>query len=476
MNNNLGKITALVLAVLIVVSAFSGLSFSAAESDDESIAVTGAEDYISAVGETVPETQPETEPETVPVDPEPVVGKVTNIVRNSKGTNLMEMEWDPVDGATGYYVYLCNADVSSVYKKLAAVTKTKYTITNLTQATQYYVGVSAYIKKDGKIYEGPQTVKKTATQPTPITGLTKWTSSTTLTMDWTVNTKATGYRIYRKEGSGAEKLVKTIYGYKNNEFADKNVKQGVKYTYRVKAFRDLYGTTYNSQTAPSLSFLAGLCAPDYSIASRCQRVNLTWNKNKYATHYEIYMSESPDNSKFKKIFTTPRLYYNTTKLTKGKTYYFRVLPIYQSGGTTITGTSLKKSAKVQASAYGTSTGSTYIEICIAQQHMWVYKNGTQIASTDVVTGTRYYSDTPKGYHYIYDKERNTTLVGADYASFVSFWMPFYGGCGIHDSSWRSSYGGSIYQTSGSHGCVNTPYSAVKTIYNNISIGTPVIIY
>ena len=461
MKKNFGKILAALLAVVIVMTAFCGLSFSAAEENDLS--------YTAIEPETEPETQPETEP---PV----VVGKVKNIVRTSKETNLMVMEWDPVPDATGYIVYLCNADVSSEYKKLASVKNTTYTIKNLTQATQYHVRVSAYISKNGEIIEGPQTTKKTATQPSTVTGLTKWQSSSTIRMDWNKNSKATGYRVYRKEGSGSEKLVKTIYGYKNNEYVDKSVKLGKTYTYRVKAFRDLYDTTYNSQQAPSLKFIAGLCAPDYSIASRCQRVNLTWNKNAYATEYEVYMSESPDNSTFKKVFTTPRLYYNTTKLTKGKTYYFRVLPIYKSGSTTITGTSLKKSAKIQASAYGISTGSTYIEICIAQQHMWVYKGGKQIASTNVVTGTRYYSDTPKGYHYVQDKARNTTLVGADYASFVNYWMPFYGGCGIHDASWRSSFGGSIYMTNGSHGCVNTPYSAVKTIYNNISVGTPVIIY
>ena len=94
--------------------------------------------------------------------------------------------------------------------------------------------------------------------------------------------------------------------------------------------------------------------------------------------------------------TTPRLYYNTTKLTNGKTYYFRILPIYQSGSTRITGTSVKKSVKVTASAYGEATGSTYIEICIAQQHMWVYKNGKQIATTDVVTGNYGDCDTPTG--------------------------------------------------------------------------------
>ena len=48
--------------------------------------------------------------------------------------------------------------------------------------------------------------------------------------------------------------------------------------------------------------------------------------------------------------------------------------------------------------------------------------------------------------------------------------------GLHDSSWRTEYGGDIYLTDGSHGCVNTPLDAIATIYNNITVGTLVVVY
>ena len=84
---------------------------------------------------------------------------------------------------------------------------------------------------------------------------------------------------------------------------------------------------------------------------------------------------------------------------------------------------------------------------------------------------------------IYNKERNRVLRGTkqpngkyEYESPVSYWMPFNKGIGLHDASWRSEFGGSIYKTRGSHGCVNTPYSAMKTIYENVKIGYPVVVY
>ena len=122
-------------------------------------------------------------------------------------------------------------------------------------------------------------------------------------------------------------------------------------------------------------------------------------------------------------------------------------------------------------------GNTYVEISIDRQHMWYYKNGKLIVETDVVTGNADgWHNTPRGFHSIYSRARNTTLSGPGYSSFVEYWMAFCGGCGIHDASWRSRFGGSIYKGDGSHGCVNTPISKVKIIYNNASVGTPVIVY
>ncbi len=55
-------------------------------------------------------------------------------------------------------------------------------------------------------------------------------------------------------------------------------------------------------------------------------------------------------------------------------------------------------------------------------------------------------------------------------------MPFNGDVGIHDMQTRAYFGGTIYLTNGSHGCVNTPYEQAQTIFNTVSVGTPVIVY
>lgn len=482
------------LAVIMLVCVFGAVGFSAEETaaDTDAEAVIASEPATDEIGADiaqvaatepseapteVPTEAPTAAPTEAPTEAPPVVGAVRNIDRTSFNSNSATLTWDAVEGATGYYIYYLNADRHKNFSKVADVKTNSCTVKSLRQGTQYHFRISAYIEKDGKIYEGAYTLKKTATQPAKVTGMTKWRSSNVLELEWDRNENATGYRIYRTsyDSDYKEILYKTVYGNSKTTFDDYSVTQGRTYKYRVKAFRELYGTSYSSDAATEY-FIAGLCGPDYTIVSRCKRVNLTWNRNPYATHYEVYFSDSPNNSSFTKIFTTPRLYYNTTQLTVGKTYYFRIRPIYQSGSTYITGTSNKKSAKVTASAYGYSTGSTYIEISIDQQHMWFYKNGERLVTTDVVTGNYGSNDTPKGYFDIYSKDTDTNLYGADYVSHVDYWMPFYGGYGIHDSSWRSEYGGSIYKGDGSHGCVNTPLSQVSRIYYNAPVGTPVIIY
>ncbi len=122
-------------------------------------------------------------------------------------------------------------------------------------------------------------------------------------------------------------------------------------------------------------------------------------------------------------------------------------------------------------------GDTYIEVDLTNQMMYYYENGRMRIDTPVVTGnTSLGRGTPEKVCYVYGKERNRTLRGEGYASFVNFWMPVYGGVGIHDSSWRGSYGGKIYKTNGSHGCINTPYAKVSKLYDMVEIGTPVIIF
>ena len=126
---------------------------------------------------------------------------------------------------------------------------------------------------------------------------------------------------------------------------------------------------------------------------------------------------------------------------------------------------------------GNDIGDTYVEIDYTNQRMWFYKDGELLVDTPIVTGNvSKKNGSPEGIFCVYNKEEKAVLKGEDYKTPVDFWMPFYDGVGIHDSKWRSTYGGAIYKTDGSHGSINTPWQQAKIIFENITVGTPIICY
>ena len=130
-----------------------------------------------------------------------------------------------------------------------------------------------------------------------------------------------------------------------------------------------------------------------------------------------------------------------------------------------------------ASRTGNDYGNTYVEINRTAQHLYFYVKGKLVVQSDFVSGNAAKGwSTPAGAYSITYKQRNATLKGQGYATPVSYWMPFNGGIGLHDANWRKTFGGTIYKTNGSHGCVNLPPAVAKTIYENISAGDPVLCY
>lgn len=146
-------------------------------------------------------------------------------------------------------------------------------------------------------------------------------------------------------------------------------------------------------------------------------------------------------------------------------------PIYASYGSSYSG--------------GSDIGSTYIEVDLSAQHMYFYRDGENILDSNFVSGNMKYKDrkTPAGVFHMAYKTTDFVLRGEkkpdgtyEYESPVKYWMPFNGGVGFHDASWRSSFGGDIYKTSGSHGCVNMPTDKAAQLYELIDTSIPILVF
>ncbi len=132
-----------------------------------------------------------------------------------------------------------------------------------------------------------------------------------------------------------------------------------------------------------------------------------------------------------------------------------------------------------------------LTISLSEQVIRAYEHGQQVFWTYTTTG-RPGLETDAGSFKVYWKVSPWTMhspwpKGSPYwypDSKVQMVMWFNGGDGIHDAYWRSRYGpgtnGPHYdptgEDTGTHGCVNVPYSNMVWLWDWTPTGTPVIVY
>lgn len=162
---------------------------------------------------------------------------------------------------------------------------------------------------------------------------------------------------------------------------------------------------------------------------------------------------------------------------KGKTKK-NVYPIYyKQGNYEFTGLASARSEK-------DDIGDTYLEVDLTNQQFWYYKKGKKKRSGYIVSGqtTSEARTTLPGVYKVWQKATNyrmkdTNADGESWDTTCNYWNRIaIVGIGMHDSTWRGAFGGDIYKYNGSHGCINMTYDDAKYIYDNVAMGTPVVMY
>ena len=126
---------------------------------------------------------------------------------------------------------------------------------------------------------------------------------------------------------------------------------------------------------------------------------------------------------------------------------------------------------------GRPYGGNYVEISLTDQYLWVYRDGDCVASTPIVSGCVADGNaTPTGVYEVTDLDTDCYLTGPTWEDYVNYWIGFYGNYGIHDASWRDTFGGDEYIYNGSHGCANLPVGNAGAVYDNVYVGMKVILY
>lgn len=122
-----------------------------------------------------------------------------------------------------------------------------------------------------------------------------------------------------------------------------------------------------------------------------------------------------------------------------------------------------------------------VVVDISDQRLFAFEEGLLVYTTPITSGKRGYG-TVQGDFSVTRKQQNRVLNSPfkdqKYRLYVDYWIEFFPKYGIHDACnskncWRKEFGGPDYVTRGSHGCVNTPYDAVKWLYEWSKEGTAV---
>ncbi len=147
--------------------------------------------------------------------------------------------------------------------------------------------------------------------------------------------------------------------------------------------------------------------------------------------------------------------------------------------------------KVLQQAMSNTLPEKAITISLKEQTLRAYLHGQQVFSTYVTTGRPGLETDPGSFH-VYLKA-SPWIMKSPWPRGSKWWYPdtpvkmtlwFNGGAAIHDASWRAYYGpGTEYPhydpfgaDTGTHGCVNVPYSNMVWLWNWTPSGTPVVVY
>ena len=244
------------------------------------------------------------------------------------------LTWKVITGAAKYEVYRARSKDGD-YIKYSTVTGTSYTNTSyIEDGNTYYYKVRA-LGSDGtagawsSIVSVTYRAASTGTLSAPsVTGGKD--SQGRPTLKWNAVSGAAKYEVYRarsKDGDYIKYSTVTGTSYTNTSY----IEDGNTYYYKVRALKS-DGTAGAWSSIVSVTYKQTLSAPTVTGGNDAQgRPTLTWKAVTGAAKYEVYRARSKDGTYSKYSTTTGTAYTNSSYLTSGATYYYKVRALDANG-------------------------------------------------------------------------------------------------------------------------------------------------
>ena len=228
------------------------------------------------------------------------------------------ISWAKVDGAANYWLLRRVAGSNLSYDVISRQTALTYT-DKTAQVDVEYEYIMQVIGKD-------EALDSVMSQPVfAVCGLAKPVVKGAITdqgkpqLSWEAVEGAVKYEVYRSTKSNKGF---TLLGEINSTMVDDmSVATGKTYYYQVIAVGE-----NGKSVASSYVKLTGKCAAPMIYVENAQNGKplVSWGKIEGAKQYTVYRATS-ENGKYSKAGTTKNLYYNDTKASAGKTYFYKVI-------------------------------------------------------------------------------------------------------------------------------------------------------
>jgi poly(3-hydroxybutyrate) depolymerase/fibronectin type 3 domain-containing protein len=255
----------------------------------------------------------------------------------------LKVSWKKVSGADGYVIYQKKSD--GKYEKIKTITSgktTSYTKKSLSSATKYTYKIKAYDKVGSKkIYSEYSSTKSAYTEPSKVTLYSlSDVSSSSVKIKWKKVSRADGYVIYQKKGSGSYEKIKTITSGKTTSYTKKSLSSATKYTYKIKAYvksgsDKIYGdysSTKSAYTEPSKVTISSLTAVSPTS------VKISWKKVSNADGYAIYRKKGDgEYTRIKTITSGSTTSYTNNSLSDSTKYTYKIRAYVKSGSDNVYG-------------------------------------------------------------------------------------------------------------------------------------------
>jgi GH25 family lysozyme M1 (1,4-beta-N-acetylmuramidase)/fibronectin type 3 domain-containing protein len=160
-----------------------------------------------------------------------------------------------------------------------------------------------------------------------------------ITLEWEPTSDAHGYRVYRLDpDTGKYTRIGTT---KDCTYTDEGLSPGTEYTYKIRAYWKIGGTTYTAKYSPAVSASATVRqVQNLTVSARAEdSITLSWDAVKKASGYNIYRYDA-DSGEYLEIASVSgksNTACQITGLTESKAYKFAVRAYRNYNGEKLTG-------------------------------------------------------------------------------------------------------------------------------------------